>query len=369
MRITRISVFQKTLPLAKPYSLSGGRLLFEELDSTFVRIDCDNGLLGWGEGCPWGHTYLPAHGGGIRAAAELIAPALLGMDPRCTEHINEKMDLTLPGHLYAKAPFDIACWDLFGRSTSLSAADLLGGRYQESTPIVSSVPTGTPEDMLASVQEYRELDYYAHSAKIGADTALDVERIRYLEQHRNPGEVIVYDLNRAWLPSQAIEVMNRVGDLAVTFEQPCETLEQCAAVRARTKQPICIDERLETLDDMQRIVNERIGEVVNLKIGRVGGFTRARKIRDLGLAAGIRFLVMETGGSVIADTAAQHFAQSIPRHHRVGTWLCQEMLTIDTAPGEGARNHGGDSRIPDGAVGLGVTPDERVLGEPVAIYS
>ena len=70
MKIDCICVHQVTLPLRHPYRLSGGRLLFESLDSTFVRIDTDEGVHGWGEGCPWGVTYLPAFGGGVRAGAE-----------------------------------------------------------------------------------------------------------------------------------------------------------------------------------------------------------------------------------------------------------------------------------------------------------
>lgn len=79
MKIRRIAIHRKTLPLKEAYHLCGGRLRFERLDSTFVRLDTDDGLTGWGEGCPWGRTYLPAHGGGIRAAAKLLAPALLGL--------------------------------------------------------------------------------------------------------------------------------------------------------------------------------------------------------------------------------------------------------------------------------------------------
>ena len=63
MKITRIAAWSVALPLSRPYRLSGGRLKFEALDSTFVRVETDDGLAGWGEGCPWGHTYLPAHGG------------------------------------------------------------------------------------------------------------------------------------------------------------------------------------------------------------------------------------------------------------------------------------------------------------------
>lgn len=50
MKITRITVWQLDLPLHKPYFLSGGRLRFERLDSTLVKIDTDQGISGWGCG-------------------------------------------------------------------------------------------------------------------------------------------------------------------------------------------------------------------------------------------------------------------------------------------------------------------------------
>ena len=62
MKITRITVYQVDLPLEHPYWLSGGRLKFECLDATVVKLETDAGITGWGEGTPWGHTYLPAHG-------------------------------------------------------------------------------------------------------------------------------------------------------------------------------------------------------------------------------------------------------------------------------------------------------------------
>lgn len=375
MNITRISVFQKTLALAKPYYLSGGRLRFDALDSTFVKIDCDDrtaeGVVGWGEGCPWGHTYLPAHGPGIRAAIETMAPAILGLDPRRTAIVNRAMDLALPGHLYAKAPVDIACWDAFGKSTGLPIADLLGGRYDDPTPVASSISTGTPDEMLALIEDYRASGYRVHSAKVGGDTALDIARIRHLAANERPGEFIFFDVNRAWTVSEAITVMNAVADLPAVFEQPCETLEQCAAVTARTRHPISIDERLETPTDLHRIIAEGIGEIVNIKVNRVGGLTRARTLRDLCLNHGIRMLVMETGGSVLADTACHHLAQSIPTEYRLGTWLCHEMLTADAdpcAPDVGSRNDNGLAHAPD-LPGLGAAPDEAWLGDPVAVYA
>ena len=53
MKITQITVYQINLPLEHPYWLSGGRLKFETLDATLVKLDTDQGIVGWGEGTPW----------------------------------------------------------------------------------------------------------------------------------------------------------------------------------------------------------------------------------------------------------------------------------------------------------------------------
>ncbi|MEK9924204.1 MAG: mandelate racemase, partial [Alphaproteobacteria bacterium] len=101
MKITSITVFKVDLPLEHPYWLSGGRLKFEVLDATIVKIETDAGIVGWGEGTPWGHTYVPAHGPGIRAGIETMAAFVLGLDPRKLLEVERAMDLALPGHLYA----------------------------------------------------------------------------------------------------------------------------------------------------------------------------------------------------------------------------------------------------------------------------
>ena len=368
MKITRISVFHKDLPLAKPYWLSGGRLRFDHLDATFVKLETDAGLVGWGEGTPWGHTYVPAHGPGIRAGLETLAPAILGQDPRSTDRVERSMDLCLPGHLYVKSPVDMACWDIAGQAAGRSIADLLGGRYETGTPIASSVSSGTPEEMLAEIERFREMGYYCHSAKVGSDAEKDIERIRYLERHRLPGERILYDVNRAWTRAQASVVMNAVANLGVAVEQPGETLADIAAIRNNTTIPISVDESLVTLQDAIAIAYDGMAEIFGIKLNRVGGLTKARRMRDLAVANGIQMYIMATGGSVLADAEAAHLAQSTPEEFRLGCWSCQDMITVDVAPGLGPRNQRGMLSVSD-APGLGFAPDEAILGEPQAIYT
>ncbi|MEO1142834.1 MAG: mandelate racemase, partial [Pseudomonadota bacterium] len=178
MKISKISVYQLDLPLTKPYWLSGGRLKFEKLDSTFVRIDTDEDVNGWGEGCPWGNTYLPAHGPGIRAGIETLAPSLLGQDPRSLLHVNRVMDIHLPGHPYVKSPIDMACWDILGKVSGMPLWQLMGGASAEPVLVNSSISTGTPEEMIDLIKEASAKGYKVHSAKVGGDDPqLDIHRI------------------------------------------------------------------------------------------------------------------------------------------------------------------------------------------------
>ena len=367
MKITSISVYQVDLPLEHPYWLSGGRLKFECLDATFVKIETDAGITGWGEGTPWGHTYVPAHGPGIRAGIETMASFVLGLDPRRVLDVERAMDLALPGHLYAKSPIDMACWDIAGKAAGLPIADLMGGGSRTPRPIASSVGAKTVEETREVIQRYRDRGYVAHSVKIGGDVERDVARVRDVESIRLPGEIVLYDVNRGWTRQQALRVMQATEDLKVMFEQPGETLDDIAAIRPLHSAPVSVDESLVTLQDAARIARDGLAEVFGIKLNRVGGLTKAARMRDVALAHGIDMFVMATGGSVLADTEALHLAATIPDINCHAVWACQDMLTVDIAGGRGPRNKAGHLHLPE-EPGLGVEPNEDQLGHPVAVY-
>ncbi len=367
MRITCITVYQVDLPLEHPYWLSGGRLKFEVLDATFVRIDTDEGLVGWGEGTPWGHTYVPAHGPGIRAGIQTMAPFVMGLDPRCVLDVERAMDRALPGHLYAKSPIDMACWDIAGQAAGLPIADLMGGGSRTPRPIASSVGAKSVEETRDMIERYRARGYIAHSVKIGGDVARDIARIRDVESLRRDGEIVLYDVNRGWTRAQALQVMSATQDLQVMFEQPCETLDDIAAIAGKHAAPVSVDETLVTLQDATRIARDGIAEIFGIKLNRVGGLTKAARMRDVALAHGIDMFVMATGGSVLADTEALHLAATIPDANCHAVWACQDMITAEIAGGRGPRNIDGHLHLPE-EPGLGVHPDEDALGDPVAVY-
>ena len=367
MKITGITVFQVDLPLEYPYWLSGGRLKFECLDATVIKIETDEGLIGWGEGTPWGHTYVPAHGPGVRAGIETMAPFVLGLDPRKVLDVERAMDAVLPGHLYAKSPIDMACWDIAGQAAGMPIADLMGGGSRTPRPIASSVGAKTVEETREVIERYRSRGYIAHSVKIGGDVARDIERVRDVEALCQPGDIILYDVNRGWTRQQALRVMSACEYLNVMFEQPCESLDDIAAISGKHASPVSVDESLVTLQDAARIARDGLAEIFGIKLNRVGGLTKAARMRDIALAHGIDMFVMATGGTVLADTEALHLAATIPDANCHAVWACQDMLTVDIADGRGPRNINGRLHLPE-EPGLGVVPDEDALGAPVAVY-
>ncbi|TQV78449.1 mandelate racemase/muconate lactonizing enzyme family protein [Denitrobaculum tricleocarpae] len=367
MKITRITVWQMDLPLSAPYWLSGGRLKFEQLDSTFVRIETDVGHSGWGEDCPWGESYLPAHGRGIRAGLEILAPMLLGEDPRALDHINRLMDVTLPGHFYVKSALDVACWDLLGQSAGMPLWQLMGAQEAARVAVNSSISSGTPEEMIGLIQKASARGYRVHSAKIGgSNPAADIARIDAISAALPAGEKVTFDVNRAWTPGVAIQVLNSVA-ARDWIEQPCESLDLCVQVAARVPQPVMLDECLQSFGDHLEAWKRVACEGVKVKPNRVGGLTKARQIRDFGVSVGWQMHIEDVGGSALADTAALHLAASTPDENRLASWLCHDHLAVDPVPGQGVRNLDGFVTLPD-APGLGVVPDPDLLGAPVAVY-
>ncbi|KAF2162767.1 hypothetical protein M409DRAFT_69018 [Zasmidium cellare ATCC 36951] len=368
IKIKEIDVFQVDLPYSGGvYHLSGGRT-YTSFDATIVRITTDNGIEGWGESTPFGSTYIAAHARGVRAAIEEIAPHLIGLDPRRVDRINDAMDAALVGHESAKSALDIACWDIFGKSTGLPVCELLGGRTEHELPIISSIHVGDPAAMRVRVGRHRERGYVGHSVKIGGDPEIDARRIAESLADKQPGEFFLVDGNGGLTVETALRMLRLLPPgLDFVLEAPCATWHENLSLRRRTDIPIIFDELATTPSSVVQMIANDAGEGINLKISKAGGLTQSRRIRDLCIAAGYTMPVQDTVGSDIAFAAIVHFAQTIPERYLRCVLECRDMVTLKTADGafEGAFDvHDGRVMAPI-APGLGIFPRLEVLGQPV----
>jgi cis-L-3-hydroxyproline dehydratase len=373
MRIARIELYQRDLPYSGGvYRLSGGRE-YRSFDASFVRVVTDTGLDGWGESTPFGSTYIAAHALGTRAGIAEIAPFLLGRDPRQVDRINDAMDEALLGHNHAKSAIDLACWDVFGKSVGMPVCDLLGGSTGKRMPVISSIHAGTPDDMRRRVAEHRARGYMGHSIKIGAlegegGPALDGERIRACLADRQPGEYFLADANGGLTPETALRMLRMLPEgLDFVLEAPCRTWRETISLRRRCAVPIMLDELVQQDDDLMRMISEDVADGIGLKVSKAGGLTRARRHRDICLAAGATISVQDTVGSTIAFAAVAHLGATVPERQLRCLLDCRGMVSIETA-GFDAPIVGGGVLVPNGP-GLGLTVDPDRLGEPVETWA
>jgi L-alanine-DL-glutamate epimerase-like enolase superfamily enzyme len=364
MKIARVTIFGYDLHYAHgEYVMSGGRTI-TSLPSTIVKLETDDGLSGYGETCPLGPAYLPAHAGGARAALDELAPALKGVDPRNLNAVWRAMDDALAGHDYAKSAVDIACWDLLGKAAGLPVSTLLGGTTTTDVPLYVAIPLGPIASMVEHVQARRAEGIRLFQLKLGADPREDAARVRAVLEATEPGETIIADANGGWRLQDATIAARALEDLdRVLFEQPCPTLEECLIVRERTTLPMVLDEVITDVDSLLRA--RPAIEAINLKIGRVGGLTKAKLLRDLGQRLGLRFTIEDSWGGDVTTAAVAHLAASTAPSQLLMASFMNDW-TLEHVAGYEPRSHDGRGQAPN-APGLGLSVDDSRLTPLTAV--
>ena len=363
MKITRILAYQVDLPLHEgSYKWSGGKSV-SVFDSTVVTIETDAGITGYGEVCPLGPFYLPAYARGARTGIAELGPHLIGEDPLQLARLNRRMDSALQGHPYVKSALDMACWDILGKATSQPVCVLLGGRYGEDFVLYRAISQESPEAMAGKVAGYRAEGYRRFQLKVGGDPDVDIERIRAVSAKLEPGDRLIADANTGWLMHEALRVVRAVRDVDVYIEQPCRTYEECLTIRRHCDHPFVLDENIDSLDVLLRGHADRAMDVVNIKISKFGGLTKARQARDLCASLGVAMTIEDSWGGDIVTAAISHLAHSTPSELLFTTTDFNSYVTVSVADGAPQRVNGRMAASTE--PGLGITPKMRVLGKPV----
>jgi cis-L-3-hydroxyproline dehydratase len=362
MKITRISAFKVDLPLHEgSYKWSGGKSV-SVFDSTVVQVDTDAGVTGYGEVCPLGPFYLAAYANGVRAGIAELGPYLLGEDPLQLWKLNRRMDAALKGHPYVKSGIDMACWDILGKVAGQPVGVLLGGRYGDDFGLYRAISQESPDTMAGRVAGYRSEGYRRFQLKVGGDPTEDIQRIRAVAAKLQAGDRLIADANTGWLMHDALRVVRAVRDIDVYIEQPCASYEECLSVRRHTDHPFVLDEVIDSVDVLLRGNADLAMDVVNIKISKFGGLTKARQARDLCVSLGVAMTLEDSWGGDIVTAAIAHLAHSTPPEFLFTATDFNSYVTVSIAEGAPRRIDG--RMAASTAPGLGVTPKMHVLGSP-----
>jgi L-alanine-DL-glutamate epimerase-like enolase superfamily enzyme len=310
---------------------------------------------------------MPSFAQGVRVGTQVIAPALLGLDPRELDVVAQRMNAALKGHPYTKSALDIACWDIASKAADVSAATLLGGRFRDRVKLFRVISRDTPEAMVERLLEYRAEGFRQYQMKVGERVDVDIERIHAVTASLGDHEILAADANTGWRQHEAMRVADAVADLPLYIEQPCLTYAECLAVRPHLRRPLILDEVMESRAAIRQGAADGAMDVINLKISRFGGLSGARRARDLCVDLGIAMTIEDTWGGEIVSAAIAHLAASTPDgfHFQSSAFHDYHSRAIATGGPEVADGH---MTIGD-APGLGVEPLWDVLGDPLISIS
>ena len=358
MRIRTIEPIAISLPMLKPVIMAGEEI--RRADNVLVRIEADNGLVGWGEA-----AAAPIMTGdtleSIVSAVHYLDPVLRGRDPADIAGALAAMDGRMYGNHGAKAAIEIALHDLAGRAAIKPVHALLGDKKRGRMALLGVVGGGDLEGDLSDAEKKKASGITAYKIKVGIDTAAnDAARTRAICKLLGRGLLISADANQGYGTEQAIEYVRAVKGCGLDFfEQPVEAgdLAGMAVVAAAAGEiAIGADEGLHSLADIARHHEAKAARGGSLKAIKLGGaralVSAARLCDDLGMNVNIS---CKTGESSVACAAALHVATVIP-NIAWGLTLTHLALAEDVTaqPIATARGHVDNIDRP----GLGIDVDE-----------
>ncbi len=279
MRIDRIELRVVRLPLVRTFRTSSSTK--DHIDHILIRVLDSSGIEGWGEcASPSDPYYCPETTGTCwHILHDFLAPAVLG---RSWETIDDLVNLFGPikGNNFAKAGFEMACWDILGQSSGLSLAQMLGGTRSE---IISGVSLGIENDaaiLLDQVDRYVAEGYQRIKLKIAPGWDLAIVR---LVRDRYPDIPLQVDANSAYT-LEDIPLFKQLDDFdLLLIEQPLahDDIVDHARLQAEVRTPICLDESIHSAADARKAIDLGSCRIINIKVSRVGGLREARRVHDI----------------------------------------------------------------------------------------
>ncbi|MEP3438249.1 MAG: o-succinylbenzoate synthase [Hoeflea sp.] len=283
LHIDSASVRLVRLPLLTPFTISSGTA-YEKVFPLLILRSGD--LEGYAEGVadPTPDYLEETITGSVSLLRETLAPSFIGRSFRNPEELEQTL-LPWRGNQMAKAMIEMAFWDLWAKSLRLPLKSLLGG---VSDAVDVGVSLGI-DDIPATVDKARhhhELGYKRIKLKIkpGHDVAL-VTAVRTAI----PDAALSVDANAAYTLAD-MRVMHGLDALGLEYiEQPLahDDLFDHAVLQSRIKTAICLDESIRSPADARKAIQTDATRVINIKVGRVGGYLASRRIHDICAASSV----------------------------------------------------------------------------------
>jgi O-succinylbenzoate synthase len=278
MRLHSLTLREIHLPLVIPFETSMDRVTERHILLVEANVD---GVIGWGE-CTAGEnpTYSPED---TETAWHIITkylwPVLKGKEFSSAAEVWGLLE-QIRGHSMAKAAIETAIWDAEAKEKNLPLWKLLGGTRQEIPCGVSIGIKDSPEELIAATKKELAAGYQRIKLKIkpGKDL-IPVQRVR----QEFPRIKLSVDANSAYRKEDIGLLKQLDAFYLMMIEQPLgwDDLFGHVEIQKNLQTPICLDECIHTYEQAEAAIALGACKIINIKLGRVGGFREARRIHDL----------------------------------------------------------------------------------------
>jgi o-succinylbenzoate synthase len=278
MRIRKITLRELAMKLIAPFEISNG----VSYDRRIVLLEADvDGVTGWAE-CVAGEApqYSPET---VETAWHILRdhlwPLMKGKEFASAADVSGLLK-SVRGHNMAKGALEAAVWDAEAKQKGVPLWKLLGGVREEVACGVSIGIKKSLDELATAVK--KELDAGYQRIKIKIKPGKDVEQVKRLRQDF-PKIKLMVDANSAYRPEDWPLLKELDGFYLMMIEQPLgwEDIYSHAELQKKLVTPICLDESIHTFEQARAAIALGACKIINIKLGRVGGYTSARKIHDL----------------------------------------------------------------------------------------
>ena len=322
MKIKTIEPLAVSLPMKKPVQMAGETVA--HADNVFVRVEGENGAIGWGEAAS-APTMTGETVAGMMAAMALLSPKLIGRAADDFTGASAAMDAQLYGNSGAKAAIEMALHDLLGRATGRPVHALLGAKARSRMPVLAVIGSEDAAADLREAQARFAAGYRAFKIKVGLATPqADAARTRVVcqmlkRQVRDQNELCLVsaDANQGFSVDGALDYVRALCDCGLDFfEQPVAAHDLAGMTRVAAASTVLLgaDEGIHALDDIVRHQERKAAQGVSLKAIKLGGL---RAVLDATrLCARLNMSVnvsCKTGETSLASAAAIHVAAVAPQ--------------------------------------------------------
>ena len=282
MRLRKITLREIHLQLLSPFQTSFGTSDLRRILLLEANVDgAAASVTGWGESTAGENPFYSYET--VETAwlilRDYLWPLLRGRNIAAASEVWDML-AAVRGHNMAKAALETAMWDAEAKQKNLPLAKLLGGTREEVPCGVSIGIQPSTAALIAKVDEALAAGY--QRIKIKIKPGLDVEPVRALRE-KFPRVRLMVDANSAYRLEDAALLKQLDAYYLIMIEQPLgwDDIFSHAQLQRQLDTPICLDECIHDVEHARAAIETRACRIINIKLGRVGGHTPARRIHDL----------------------------------------------------------------------------------------